>query len=74
MCSETITSITKGDAPWRDDRPLDIGTSGVRAAELSAGKGSRVRDKFGQVALPAGAVVDGEVVDVPAVAQAIKQL
>lgn len=53
---------------------LDIGTSGVRAAELSVGKRPMVLDKFGQVALPPGAVVDGEVVDVPVVAQAIKQL
>jgi type IV pilus assembly protein PilM len=53
---------------------LDIGTSGVRAAELSFGKGRVTLDKFGQVALPEGAVRDGEVVDSAAVAQAIKQL
>ena len=40
---------------------LDIGTSGVRAAELSFGKGQVTLEKFGQVALPAGAVRDGEV-------------
>lgn len=53
---------------------LDIGTSGVRAAELSIGKGSATLDKFGQVALPAGAVRDGEVIDVDAVATAIRHL
>jgi type IV pilus assembly protein PilM len=53
---------------------LDIGTSGVRAAELSFGKGQVTLDKFGQVALPDGAVRDGEVINVDAVAAAIKQL
>jgi type IV pilus assembly protein PilM len=53
---------------------LDIGTSGVRAAELSFGKGSVTLEKFGQVALPEGAVRDGEVVNPDAVAAAVKQL
>lgn len=53
---------------------LDIGTSGVRAAELSVGKRPATLDKFGQVMLPVGAVHDGEVVDVAAVASAIRQL
>ena len=53
---------------------LDIGTSGVRAAELSFGKGQVTLEKFGQVALPEGAVRDGEVVDPDAVAAAVKQL
>jgi type IV pilus assembly protein PilM len=53
---------------------LDIGTSGVRAAQLSFGKGQITLDKFGQVALPEGAVRDGEVMDPDAVAAAIKQL
>lgn len=53
---------------------LDIGTSGVRAAELSFGKGQVTLEKFGQVALPEGAVRDGEVVDSDAVAAAVKQL
>lgn len=53
---------------------LDIGTSGVRAAELSFGKGHVTLTKFGQVALPEGAVRDGEVMDVEAVASAIRQL
>jgi len=53
---------------------LDIGTSGVRAAELSFGKGQVTLEKFGQVALPEGAVRDGEVVYPDAVADAVKQL
>jgi type IV pilus assembly protein PilM len=53
---------------------LDIGTSGVRAAELSFGKGQVTLEKFGQVALREGAVRDGEVIDPDAVAAAIKQL
>jgi len=53
---------------------LDIGTSGVRAAELSLGKGAATLERFGQVALPLGAVRDGEVIDSDTVAGAIKQL
>jgi type IV pilus assembly protein PilM len=53
---------------------LDIGTSGVRAAELSFGKNGITLEKFGQVALPDGSVRDGEVVDQEAVAEAVKQL
>jgi type IV pilus assembly protein PilM len=53
---------------------LDIGTSGVRAAELSFGKNGVTLEKFGQVAIAPGAVRDGEVVDVESVAQAIRHL
>jgi type IV pilus assembly protein PilM len=53
---------------------LDIGTSGVRAAELAFGKGPATLQRFGQVALPAGAVRDGEVADPQLVADAIKHL
>lgn len=54
---------------------LDIGTAGVRAAEVSVGaKGALTLQRFGQVGLPLGAVVNGEVVNVDAVAAAIKQL
>jgi len=53
---------------------LDIGTSGVRAAEVSFGKGPATLERFGQVSLPAGAVRGGEVVDSDPVAVAIKQL
>jgi type IV pilus assembly protein PilM len=53
---------------------LDIGTSGVRAAELSFGKQGATLERFGQVALPPGVVRDGEVVDVETVAAAIRHL
>ena len=41
---------------------LDIGTSGVRAAQLSFAKSGLVLEKFAHAPLPAGAVRDGEVV------------
>ncbi|TML92360.1 MAG: type IV pilus assembly protein PilM [Actinobacteria bacterium] len=54
---------------------LDIGTHAVRAAEMALGRGDQpVLNRFGQVALPLGAVSDGEVVDPPAVAAAIRRL
>jgi type IV pilus assembly protein PilM len=53
---------------------LDIGTSAVRAAELSLGKNGAKLERFGQVALPQGAVRDGEVIDVATVSAAIKHL
>lgn len=46
----------------------------MRAAEISLGKGQTTLTRFGQVALPPGAVRDGEVVDIEAVAAAIRQL
>ncbi|HUY20926.1 MAG TPA: type IV pilus assembly protein PilM [Acidimicrobiales bacterium] len=53
---------------------LDIGTSAVRAAELDLGSGAPVLVAFGQVGLPSGAIVDGEVQDPSAVADAITRL
>jgi type IV pilus assembly protein PilM len=53
---------------------LDIGTTAVRAAELSIRRGHVVLVRLGQVSLPHGAVVDGEVVDPEAVAAAIRVL
>lgn len=53
---------------------LDIGTSGVRAAEVSFGRGVPTLTRFGQIALPDGAVRDGEVVDAAAVGAAIREL
>lgn len=53
---------------------LDIGTSAVRAAEVSNGKNGLTLSKFGQVALPPGSVVDGEIRDAGAVSQAIATL
>jgi len=53
---------------------LDIGTSAVRAAELEFGAGPPKLVAFGQVGLPPDAIVDGEVKDIPAVADAIRRL
>ncbi|MDT5012557.1 MAG: type pilus assembly protein PilM [Mycobacterium sp.] len=53
---------------------LDIGTTSVRAAQVSYGKDHTKLERFGQVALPFGAVRGGEVVDPDAVAAALKQL
>lgn len=54
---------------------LDIGTSAVRAAELELGKGDRPGlGAFSQVGLPPGALVDGEVRDATAVADAVTRL
>lgn len=53
---------------------LDIGTTSVRAAQLSWSKDRIELERFGQVALPIGAVRDGEVVDEEAVAAALRQL
>lgn len=53
---------------------LDVGTSAVRAAELSLGRGDPTMTRFGQVALPPGVVVAGQVMDPPAVAAALRRL
>ena len=53
---------------------LDIGTSAVRAAELDLGPTPPVLVTYGQVGLPPGAIVDGEVRDIYAVADAIRRL
>ncbi|MGH2729370.1 MAG: type IV pilus assembly protein PilM [Actinomycetota bacterium] len=53
---------------------LDIGTSAVRAARLNLGRGKASLVAFGQVALPPGAVVEGEIQDPGQVSEAIAQL
>lgn len=53
---------------------LDIGTSAVRAAQVTSGRGGYSLARFGQVALPPGAVVGGEIADPGAVTEAISQL
>lgn len=56
---------------------LDIGTTAVRAAEVTLGKGGAADStlrRFGQVVLPPGAVRNGEVVEPDIVAAALKQL
>lgn len=53
---------------------LDIGASAVRAAELDLGPGTPVLLRFGQVGLPPGVIVDGEIQDRAAVTDAITRL
>lgn len=53
---------------------LDIGTSAVRAAEVSVGGDSATLHRFAQVELPDGAVQNGEIVDPTAVSAAIRRL
>ncbi|HUQ40456.1 MAG TPA: type IV pilus assembly protein PilM [Acidimicrobiales bacterium] len=53
---------------------LDIGTFAVRAVELDVGSGQPTLNRFGQVALAPGVVVDGEIVDTEAVGAAIRRL
>jgi type IV pilus assembly protein PilM len=53
---------------------LDIGSSAVRAAEVTIDGGSGSVSRFAQVGLPVGAVVEGEVRDEAAVVAAIKKL
>jgi type IV pilus assembly protein PilM len=53
---------------------LDIGSSAVKAVELkAAGKGYRV-SAFGSEAVPPDSIVDGAIIDGPAVADAIRRL
>src|SRR3954447_6416082 len=53
---------------------LDIGTFAVRAVEVVPGGSRPTLSRFGQVTLPPGAVVAGEVVDSHAVGAAISKL
>jgi len=54
---------------------LDIGTSAVRAAVVkTGGKGNPSLLKYGEIALPVGAVSHGEIVDEAVVSDAISQL
>src|SRR5271167_3010320 len=53
---------------------LDIGTSAVRAVELTVGDGRPVLEAYGQVGLPPGCVVDGEVRDNPQVVASLNRL
>ena len=52
---------------------VDVGTNAVRAAEMTVGARPQLA-RFGQVALPVGAVREGEVVDVAAVSAALQRL
>ena len=60
--------------PRRTAIGLDIGTSVVRAAELSFGRSGVTLERFGQLVLPPDAVNDGQVVDGDAVAKALRKL
>ena len=53
---------------------LDIGTSAVRAAELDVSHSKPVLHTYGQVGLPPGSLVDGEIRDSAAVSEAIIKL
>ena len=53
---------------------LDIGTSAVRAAELDTGKSRPVLLTYGQVGLPPGSLIEGEIHDSSAVSEAITKL
>jgi type IV pilus assembly protein PilM len=53
---------------------LDIGTSAVRAAELDVGGSRPVLLTYGQVGLPPGSIIDGEINDRAAVTEAIGRL
>jgi type IV pilus assembly protein PilM len=54
---------------------LDIGTSAIRAVELTVGEGAKpVLEAYGQVGLPPGTVVDGEIRDRAGAVQAIQRL
>ena len=53
---------------------LDIGASAVRVAQVSAGRGGNQLLGFAQVALPNGAVIDGEIQDPGPVSEAIAQV
>ena len=53
---------------------LDIGTSAVRAAELDVSRSTPVLHTYGQVGLPPGSLVDGEIRDSAAVSEAITKL
>jgi type IV pilus assembly protein PilM len=53
---------------------LDIGTSAVRAAEIDTSKSTPVLLTYGQVGLPPGSLVDGEIRDATSVVAAIEKL
>lgn len=53
---------------------LDIGSTAVRAVQVSTGRGNATLERLGQVMLPPGAIRDGEIVNADAVAAAIREL
>lgn len=53
---------------------LDIGSNSVRAAQVSQGRKGTALERVGQVALPTGAVREGEIVDPDVVVAALRDL
>lgn len=53
---------------------LDIGSSAVRAAEIETSQGRRVLRRYAQIGLPHGYVVDGEIINIPGVSEALRRL
>lgn len=53
---------------------LDVGTSAVRAAQVSSGRSGYALTAYGQIPLIPGSVVDGEIRDPGAVSEAISRL
>ena len=53
---------------------LDIGTSAVRAAEVDVSSMPPALITYGQVGLPPGSIVEGEIADQSAVTEAVKRL
>ncbi len=53
---------------------LDIGSGAVRAAAVETRNGAPVLRRFGEVSLPTGAVVSGEILDEGAVTAAVRAL
>jgi type IV pilus assembly protein PilM len=53
---------------------IDIGTRTITVAEVKQGRGASTITNFGGVDLPADAVREGEILDVPAAAEALREL
>jgi len=53
---------------------LDIGSSSIKAAELQISKNKKILKKFGMVPLTPGAIVEGRIMDMEAVAKTIRSL
>lgn len=53
---------------------LDLGSSAVRAVQVTAGRGGAGIDRLGQISLPHGAVRDGEIVEPAVVVEALTEL
>jgi type IV pilus assembly protein PilM len=53
---------------------LDVGSSAVRAAQLVRNRRGQAIERFAQIGLPSGAVIDGEIVQAGTVATALRRL